>query len=139
MDGIFFPPRETVRSPLRRRSICLLCLRAPRSAPEVHQTTAALDRKRGDESARFVCNDLWHVFGQKEAGKKIGGESESSEWGLSTHLDSILETQPWDTLSCLEMSQGRTPLWASSTILCRTTSGRGLPLTNTPPSWLTPP
>ena len=53
------------------------------------------------------------------------------------------------------MSHGRTPLrmiflsffanhylltWcAMSTIRCRTTSGRGRPLTNTPPSWLTPP
>ena len=36
------------------------------------------------------------------------------------------------------MSQGRAPLWASSTILCRVLSGRGRPLTNTPPSWFTP-
>ena len=37
------------------------------------------------------------------------------------------------------MSQGRTPWWASSTILDLTTSGKGRPLTKTPPSWLTPP
>ena len=37
-----------------------------------------------------------------------------------------------------EISQGRAPLWASSTILCRVESGRGRPLTKTPPSWLTP-
>ena len=56
-----------------------------------------------------------------------------------THLPRILLTQPWLTRSCLEMSQGRTPWWASSTIRCLTTSGRGLPFTNTPPSWFTPP
>lgn len=55
------------------------------------------------------------------------------------YLPRILLTQPWLTRSCLEMSQGRTPWWASSTIRCLTTSGRGLPFTNTPPSWFTPP
>lgn len=55
------------------------------------------------------------------------------------YLPSILLTHPWLTLSWREMSQGRTPWWASSTIRCRTTSGRGLPFTNTPPSWFTPP
>lgn len=42
------------------------------------------------------------------------------------------------TCSILEMSQGRAPLWASSTIFCLVESGSGLPLTNTPPSWFTP-
>lgn len=37
------------------------------------------------------------------------------------------------------MSQGRTPLWESSTILRRIGSGSGRPLTKIPPSWLTPP
>ncbi|MEQ2217430.1 hypothetical protein XENOCAPTIV_009908 [Xenoophorus captivus] len=46
----------------------------------------------------------------------------------ASHLPRILLTQPWLTRSCLEMSQGRTPWWASSTIRCLTTSGRGLPL-----------
>lgn len=36
------------------------------------------------------------------------------------------------------MSQGRAPLWASSTIFCLVESGSGLPFTNTPPSWFTP-
>jgi hypothetical protein len=36
------------------------------------------------------------------------------------------------------MSQGRAPECASSTIFCRVESGRGRPLTNTPPSWFTP-
>lgn len=60
-------------------------------------------------------------------------------WIPSFYLPRILLTQPWLTRSCLEMSQGRTPWWASSTIRCLTTSGRGLPFTNTPPSWFTPP
>lgn len=51
-----------------------------------------------------------------------------------THLPSILLTHPWETRSWREISQGLTPWCASSTILCRTTSGRGLPFTNTPPS-----
>ncbi|PSN52257.1 hypothetical protein C0J52_08301 [Blattella germanica] len=37
-----------------------------------------------------------------------------------------------------DMSQGRAPECASSTIFCRVESGRGRPLTNTPPSWFTP-
>ena len=36
------------------------------------------------------------------------------------HLASILETHPRETLSCLEMSQGLIPSWASSMILTRT-------------------
>lgn len=58
---------------------------------------------------------------------------------IATHLDSIFETQPWLTRSCREISHGRTPLCASSTIRWRTTSGNGRPFTNTPPNWLTPP
>jgi len=49
-----------------------------------------------------------------------------------------LETQPLDTCRMREMSQGRAPECASSTIFCRVESGRGRPLTNTPPSWFTP-
>lgn len=56
----------------------------------------------------------------------------------ATYLPRILETQPLDTCSILEMSQGRAPECASSTIFCRVWSGRGRPLTNTPPSWFTP-
>lgn len=59
--------------------------------------------------------------------------------GACLYLPRILLTQPWLTRSCLEMSQGRTPWWASSTILWRTTSGSGRPFTKTPPSWFTPP
>ena len=56
-----------------------------------------------------------------------------------TDLPSILLTQPCETRSCLEMSHGRTPCRDISTIRWRTMSGSGRPLTNTPPSWLTPP
>jgi hypothetical protein len=58
---------------------------------------------------------------------------------IFSYLERILETQPCDTRSWRLMSHGLTPLWASSTILCLTTSGRGRPFTNTPPSWFTPP
>ncbi|KAE8744540.1 hypothetical protein FOCC_FOCC008779 [Frankliniella occidentalis] len=50
----------------------------------------------------------------------------------------ILETQPLDTCSILEMSHGRAPECASSTIFWRVESGSGRPLTYTPPSWLMP-
>lgn len=60
-------------------------------------------------------------------------------FAVPLYLPSILLTQPWLTRSCREISHGRTPWWASSTILWRTTSGRGRPFTKTPPSWFTPP
>ncbi len=58
---------------------------------------------------------------------------------VSWYLLRILETQPWLTRSCLEMTQGRTPAAAISMILRRTWLGRGRPLMKTPPSWLTRP
>lgn len=61
-----------------------------------------------------------------------------NKWKKS-YLPRILETQPWLTRNCLDMSQGLTPWWANSTILCLTTSGSGRPLTKTPPNWFTPP
>jgi len=42
------------------------------------------------------------------------------------------------TWSMREMSHGRAPLCANSTIRCRVESGSGRPLTKRPPSWLTP-
>ena len=45
---------------------------------------------------------------------------------------------PCDTNSCRDISHGRTPIKANSTILRLTQSGSGLPFTNTPPNWLTP-
>lgn len=45
---------------------------------------------------------------------------------------------PCETNSWREMSHGRTPINANSTILRRTQSGSGRPLTNTPPNWFTP-
>jgi hypothetical protein len=50
------------------------------------------------------------------------------------YLVRILLTQPWETLSRLEMSQGRVPVWASSTMSRLISSGSGRPLTNEPPS-----
>jgi len=57
----------------------------------------------------------------------------------TTNRPSILLTHPCETRSCLDISHGRTPWCAISTILWRTMSGSGRPLTKTPPSWLTPP
>ncbi|KAJ8868473.1 hypothetical protein PR048_030001 [Dryococelus australis] len=54
------------------------------------------------------------------------------------YLPRILETQPLETWRMREMSQGRAPEWASSTIFWRVLSGRGRPFTYTPPSWLIP-
>lgn len=68
-----------------------------------------------------------------------GGYLKREAWSTCLYLPRILLTQPWLTRSCLEMSQGLTPWWASSTILWRTTSGSGRPFTKTPPSWFTPP
>lgn len=58
---------------------------------------------------------------------------------VSWYLQRILETQPWETRSCLEITQGLIPWCAISTILCRMWLGRGRPLMKTPPSWLTRP
>lgn len=58
---------------------------------------------------------------------------------LTWYLLSILDTQPCETRSCLEMTQGRTPAAAISTIFSLIWFGRGRPLMNKPPSWLTRP
>lgn len=58
---------------------------------------------------------------------------------LAADLARILETQPWETRNCLEMSHGLMPSWASSTILRRIELGKGRPLTKTPPSWFISP
>lgn len=58
---------------------------------------------------------------------------------VSWYRQRILETQPWDTRSWREITQGRIPWWAISTILWRMWLGRGLPFMKTPPSWLTRP
>lgn len=58
---------------------------------------------------------------------------------VSWYRQRILDTQPWETRSCREMTHGRMPWWAISTILWRMWLGRGLPFMKTPPSWLTRP
>ena len=50
----------------------------------------------------------------------------------------ILFFTTFKTYKYLEMSQGRTPIRASSTIRRRIMSGSGRPFTNTPPSWFIP-
>lgn len=52
----------------------------------------------------------------------------------AAYLPKILLTHPWETRSWRDTSQGRTPACANSMIFRLTDSGRGLPLTNTPPS-----
>lgn len=54
------------------------------------------------------------------------------------YLPRILLTQPLDTWRIRDISQGRAPEWASSTIFWRVESGSGRPLTYTPPNWLIP-
>lgn len=51
----------------------------------------------------------------------------------------IFETQPWDTRSCRDITHGRMPAAAISTIFSRVWFGSGRPLMKTPPSWLTRP
>lgn len=51
----------------------------------------------------------------------------------------ILETHPCETRNCLEITQGRTPAAAISTIFNRIWFGNGRPFMNTPPNWLTRP
>ena len=58
---------------------------------------------------------------------------------MTVHLLRIFETHPWLTLSCLLITQGRTPAAAISMILSLMWLGRGRPLMNTPPNWLTLP
>ena len=58
---------------------------------------------------------------------------------VSWYLLRILDTQPWLTRSCREITQGRTPAAAISMIFSLTWLGKGRPLMKTPPSWLTRP
>lgn len=51
----------------------------------------------------------------------------------------IFETHPCETRSCREIAHGLIPAAAISTIFRRMWFGSGLPLMNTPPSWLTRP
>lgn len=58
---------------------------------------------------------------------------------VSWYRARILLTQPWLTRSWRDMSHGRIPSWANSTIRSLTAFGNGLPFTKTPPSWFTSP
>ena len=56
-----------------------------------------------------------------------------------TYRHNIFDTHPWDTRNCREITQGRMPMAAISTILWRIWFGKGRPFMKTPPSWLTRP
>jgi len=56
-------------------------------------------------------------------------------WWANRQTDRQTDRQ---TCMILEMSQGRAPHWAISTMRWRVLSGSGRPLTNVPPSWFTP-
>lgn len=58
---------------------------------------------------------------------------------VSWYLFNIFDTHPWETRSSLEITHGRIPAAAISTICNRTWLGRGRPFMNTPPSWFTRP
>lgn len=58
---------------------------------------------------------------------------------VSWYLHKILDTHPCETRSCREMTHGRMPWWAISTILWRMWLGKGRPFMKTPPSWFTRP
>lgn len=58
---------------------------------------------------------------------------------VSWYRFKILETHPCETLRFLEITHGRTPAAAISTILSRTWFGSGRPLMKTPPNWFTRP
>lgn len=57
---------------------------------------------------------------------------------MHAYLPKIFDTQPFETWSIRDISQGLAPEWANSTIFWRVESGNGLPFTYTPPSWLIP-
>lgn len=58
---------------------------------------------------------------------------------VSWYRFKIFETQPCETRNWREITQGRTPLAAISTIFRRIWFGKGRPFIKTPPSWLTRP
>lgn len=58
---------------------------------------------------------------------------------VSWYRASIFDTQPWLTRNCRDISHGRIPKRANSTMRKRVWFGNGRPFTNTPPSWFTSP
>ena len=55
---------------------------------------------------------------------------------VSWNLERSLLMQPWVIRSCLLISHGLTPIWASFKTRIRVSLGSGFPLTYAPPSWL---
>lgn len=128
------------------RGRCWMALLQPRFWGHSHHLSALSKRSSSPDSP---SQEPPSPTGDLDLAKPSAGDPGLSKQGRrqgsyqgqlrGPHLPRILLTQPWLTRSCREMSQGRTPWWASSTMRCLTTSGRGLPFTNTPPSWFTPP
>lgn len=58
---------------------------------------------------------------------------------VSWYRFKIFDTHPWDTRNWREITHGRIPAAAISTIFNRVWFGSGRPLMNTPPNWLTRP
>ena len=58
---------------------------------------------------------------------------------IFTYRHKIFDTHPCETRNCREITQGRMPMAAISTILWRIWFGKGRPFMKTPPSWLTRP
>lgn len=79
---------------------------------------------------------LYLLIKEKTAGTSTHNNTKS--YINQIYLPRILDTHPLETCRILDISHGRAPEWANSTIFCLVESGRGRPLTNTPPSWFTP-
>lgn len=58
---------------------------------------------------------------------------------VSWYRFNIFDTQPWETRSWREITHGRTPAAAISTIFSRIWFGNGRPFMKTPPNWFTLP
>lgn len=85
----------------------------------------------------MLLSAKWHIWGHlslKNSGHFFDNFRASWGWGPIGHQN-VADGPTW---SILEMSQGLAPLCANSTMRCRVESGSGRPLTNRPPSWLTP-
>lgn len=106
-------------------------------------TLALVRRDLGDDfgggDARLGAADgAWSDGARLVVPAPVHDQNIALKLAPDTYLPRILDTHPLDTCRMREISQGRAPEWASSTIFCLVESGRGRPLTNTPPSWFTP-
>lgn len=125
------PAAADRESPRRRSTDIRACSRRFCWRPPVWQLSALSRRLPVVECFRFrnICNR-----------SKFNWATINSLIDLTTrsYLPKILLTHPLETCKILEISHGRAPECASSTIFCLVESGSGRPPTKTPPSWLTP-